>query len=309
MNSLYKEVIAPIQADATGLSVIHYFQQFNLLYTNLECPDCRTLMNLTKYSKSKDGYAWKCQDRLCSRNKYTISIKTNTFFDKSKINLKDWLLILYCFAQYMPVAKSAELTAISSKTIGQIYQALRKMMTNHFDRHPVKLGGPGRIVQIDESCFSHKRKYQRGRAPEKEIWVFGLVDTSYNPAKPFVKVVEKRRENTATHNQSSCDVRFNDTFWPMGCVSKNSTGFGLWAQNCEPQEVLRGPGRNPHSKHWELVAQSQETHHGDGWFASRSSAWLPFGVYVAWNVQKFRVSWTFEFNSCWISFDLIHFHA
>ena len=40
----------------------------------------------------------------------------------------------------------------------------------------VQLGGPGRIVQIDESLFAHKLKYRRGRAPQSEIWVFGMAD-------------------------------------------------------------------------------------------------------------------------------------
>ena len=41
-----------------------------------------------------------------------------------------------------------------------------------------------------------KRKYQRGRCPKDEIWVFGTVDTSYSPALGYMEIVEKRDAKT-----------------------------------------------------------------------------------------------------------------
>ena len=43
---------------------------------------------------------------------------------------------------------------------------------------PVKIGGPGRIVEIDESVF-YKTKYQVGRRREHD-WVFGMVERGTN---------------------------------------------------------------------------------------------------------------------------------
>jgi hypothetical protein len=56
------------------------------------------------------------------------------------------------------------------------YNTLYELST---ESTPVELGGPGVIVQIDESLFNHKSKYNRGRRASKEQWVFGLADT-YN---------------------------------------------------------------------------------------------------------------------------------
>ena len=54
------------------------------------------------------------------------------------------------------------------------------------------MNGPGIIVQVDESQFSHKPKYHRGRAAEIPIWVFGIVDTSFKPSVDFMEIVENR---------------------------------------------------------------------------------------------------------------------
>lgn len=56
----------------------------------------------------------------------------------------------------------------------------------------MQLGGPGTVVHIDESCFSHKPKHHRGRGPHTPMWVFGMVDTSTSPATGYMEIVDKR---------------------------------------------------------------------------------------------------------------------
>jgi hypothetical protein len=57
---------------------------------------------------------------------------------------------------------------------------------------PSKTVFTGVIVQIDESLFNHKSKYNRGRRASKEQWVFGLADTSSKPAITYMETVNKR---------------------------------------------------------------------------------------------------------------------
>ena len=42
-------------------------------------------------------------------------------------------------------------------------------------RHPLRIGGPGHTVEIDESAFV-QRKHNVGRAVNTQ-WVFGGIDT------------------------------------------------------------------------------------------------------------------------------------
>jgi hypothetical protein len=58
------------------------------------------------------------------------------------------------------------------------------------------LGGPGIIVQVDESKFNFNIKSHRGRVPSEKVWVFGLVETSFTPARGAMKFVASRDQRT-----------------------------------------------------------------------------------------------------------------
>jgi len=49
---------------------------------------------------------------------------------------------------------------------------MRDICADYFLRNSEKIGGPGTIVEIDETCVS-KRKYERGRLIRPNQWMFG----------------------------------------------------------------------------------------------------------------------------------------
>ena len=83
-------------------------------------------------------------------------------------------------------------TGLSNHTIIDAFACLREICGRYLQENPIQLGGPGIIVQVDESQFSHKPKHHRGRAAEIPIWVFEIVDTSFKPSVGFMKIVENR---------------------------------------------------------------------------------------------------------------------
>ena len=73
---------------------IHKLKQLGLLNRDQRCPNCQEMCFWTKYSKSKDGWAWKCQTKLCQNYKNYISIRKGSFFANSNIPLPKWLHLM-----------------------------------------------------------------------------------------------------------------------------------------------------------------------------------------------------------------------
>ena len=53
------------------------------------------------------------------------------------------------------------------------YLIFRKNAEAYVEENPLKLGGPGRIVEIDESCVSGVPKHHRGKHSDYQKWVIG----------------------------------------------------------------------------------------------------------------------------------------
>lgn len=104
-------------------------------------------------SDARDKYSWWC--RQCKGRK---SIRTGSFFQKSNVTLQQWLLMLYLWARQYPVTDAAEEAKVSVRVSIDMYQWFREVCTNILLQAPAVLGGPGIIVQIDESLFRHKPK-------------------------------------------------------------------------------------------------------------------------------------------------------
>ena len=66
--------------------------------------------------------------------------------------------MLYLWVRQYPVTDAAEEAKMSLRVAIDIYQWFREVCTNKLLQSPVVLGGPGVIVQIDESLFRHKPK-------------------------------------------------------------------------------------------------------------------------------------------------------
>ena len=115
--------------------------------------------------------------------------ETGRFFKKSKLLMSKLLHCIYLWALETSIVRATVQLAVVAKTIADFYNFLREVCSTVLIRNPVQLGGPGRIAQIDESLFAHKPKYHRGRAPQSEIWAFGMADCTSNPALGIMQIV------------------------------------------------------------------------------------------------------------------------
>jgi len=101
-------------------------------------------------------------------------------------------ILLVLWAKDIPVTEAIDNAEINTCIGADKYQWLQEVCTTKGLQMPIILGGPWTIAQVDESLFHHKPKIRnkiikfmyrrRGRRTQLEIWVLGMVGTSYNPA-------------------------------------------------------------------------------------------------------------------------------
>ena len=121
------------------------------------------------YSASRTTF-WKCPI-----GRHSVGLLEGSFLHKSRVGLHKVLMILLHFWLGISRQKSSYLTGVERHTVSFYYSlgeaTLNSFICDHFD---IKLGGPGKIVQIDECCL-RRRKYKKGRG-KKLIWLFGAVE-------------------------------------------------------------------------------------------------------------------------------------
>ena len=119
-----------------------------------------------------------------------------TFFERGILKPKEVFYLSYCWTQVrMPVYDQIALemrretgSTISSATIVSYFKAFRDVCVSYFNTHIVKLGGPGKVVQIDETILA-RRKNNKGRLIPHQ-WCFRGIKRG--SSKCFLVAVEHR---------------------------------------------------------------------------------------------------------------------
>ena len=88
-----------------------------------------------------------------------MGLRDGTFFEKSKMTLRQWVVLMYWWVRQYPVGDAAREAQVQEKSAIQAYQYFRDICSCRLlEDAPLMLGGPGVVVQIDESLFRHKPK-------------------------------------------------------------------------------------------------------------------------------------------------------
>ncbi|EGT39953.1 hypothetical protein CAEBREN_20458 [Caenorhabditis brenneri] len=104
-----------------------------------------------------------------------------SFFENMKMTIQE---VLFLAADWIenptkPVRETAVQFGVSLQTVVELQENFRQMTMQWFNREGkrhLKLGGPGKIVEIDETLVV-RAKYNRGRnLNRKQIWVFGMIE-------------------------------------------------------------------------------------------------------------------------------------
>jgi hypothetical protein len=130
------------------------------------CEQCHNVMIL-----KPNRNAYRCSNRLCNKEK---SMRANTFFWQARIPLDKLLLLACLWLNKTGRDTAATMSEISNRTVTEYFAHLKQLVADDVEENQAIIGGPGIIVEADESKFG-RRKYNRGRRVEG-CWVFGGVE-------------------------------------------------------------------------------------------------------------------------------------
>ena len=72
------------------------------------------------------------------------------------IPLQKWLILIFWWAQEYPVTDAEKAAEVDVGTAVDVYRWLREVCSTKLLGMSITLGGPGVVVQFDESLFRHK---------------------------------------------------------------------------------------------------------------------------------------------------------
>ena len=110
-------------------------------------------MKKARRSDVSDGECWRCTQ--CKGRK---SIRDGSFFAKSHITLQKWMILMFWWSREYSVTDAARDAEVDEGTAIDVYRWLREVCSTTLLNTPIVLGGPGVVVEIDESQFRHKPK-------------------------------------------------------------------------------------------------------------------------------------------------------
>ena len=85
--------------------------------------------------------------------------------------------------------------SIGRESVSNIFYKLRQLCCIGIDKENLLLGGPGKIVEIDESLYA-RVKFNKGKDLKKaQIWVFGLVERG-DVSRCYMTIVPDREATT-----------------------------------------------------------------------------------------------------------------
>lgn len=177
--------------------LLEWLRAHGVLRREMKCGKCGAACSLKKdfrYVCGKTSTTKKGSKVVKSRCNFSISARRGTWFEESKLSIKCICLFTMYWAILRPPRNEIleRECGMGSHAVVDWANFCRELCVDWCFRDKAKLGGPGKIVEIDEAKIG-KRKYNRGRVVEGK-WVFGGFER--DSKKLFVVGVENRSAET-----------------------------------------------------------------------------------------------------------------
>jgi transposase-like protein len=173
-------------------SAINHLRVKQILMNGSFCATCQIWRTQIRDTSAElDGYKWRC--KIC---KTKVSIRNGSFFSNQHCCMQTNIAMMWFFSYQIQICTMHNFMAeqLTTTTISNYWNMFRDLMTQDMAREDTQLGGPGIVVEMDESYFSGTRKGNVGRQARESRWIFGMLDITTKQCVVFL--VEDRSADT-----------------------------------------------------------------------------------------------------------------
>jgi hypothetical protein len=121
-----------------------YLEGIGAFYTTIECPGCEREMR-----RISEKGVFRCHSKRCGHRQ--VSIKKGTFFFGSNLSPRAILRLGHLWLSGVTFTTAMYLTGHSANTVSAFYKHFRQLVAGCLTTDDGIIGGPGIIVEIDET--------------------------------------------------------------------------------------------------------------------------------------------------------------
>ncbi|KAG0426891.1 hypothetical protein DMUE_5938 [Dictyocoela muelleri] len=138
------------------MELLNFLMEEKYIHNEKMCSVCTLGMKFVPYRRNKDLYAWRCMTTGCSDYKLYVSVRYDTFFASFSIRIDVIIRIIIRYLTKQPLHSICSHFG-KPKTVYRVISEFKKFIpAENFQNN--KMGGPGRLIQIDETMLNFKAK-------------------------------------------------------------------------------------------------------------------------------------------------------
>jgi hypothetical protein len=174
--------------DLNNYMFINNFYKRSMVCTG----SCGVTMKYVKCSNYVDDFCWRCVSKGCTNYGKRESIRQGSFFESLGKDIHVIIKVILRWSGKQNQISILKTVAISKPLIRKVFKMLIQKMnlSNEMGR---KLGGPGTVVQADETMMNFKCKSHRGRSPENKTYALCIVECAPHITRVWAQTIPNKK--------------------------------------------------------------------------------------------------------------------
>ena len=149
----------PIQQSNNVQRIIRFLMSMKILNKTANCnkEKCqyREMKLRTRELIEQSEMAWRCMK--CSNWK---SLRYGSYFENTRIPIYKIVKIIHYFITSVKIEQACQIVQLSKSTVIDWFQRFRYLTALDLDKKEIKLGGKGKIFEIDESMYARVKHFK-----------------------------------------------------------------------------------------------------------------------------------------------------